>query len=302
MKKKYYFLFLLSTYIVRCSFLLAVLVQVNFLLAAKPSTEALKASKAKPKICWAFDYWPPYHAFNQNENSLEPEGVVVDWVKEVISEYNKGAAVKLALEYRQRPWKRAQHEVKKGSCDFLVTAITKVRKKYSKETEQPLFYLENKIFKAVESVAKDEQKRLAIKRWEGLWQKEKNSSKMLTLIAKQKILVGVTFLGDGWWKENLGEIPTHHVNQPRLVFKALFEKRADFAITSPQEANYMLRNETKKQQAKIVDTQIVVESTPMHFMVSKQSPYFGAVTKINTAIIALRNLGKLKGESIGTVK
>ena len=64
----------------------------------------------------------------------------------------------------------------------------------------------------------------------------------------------------------------------------------------------MLRNETPKQQAKIVDTQIVVESTPMHFMVSKKSSHFGAVTKINTAIIALRNIGKLKGKSIDTVK
>ena len=160
--------------------------QVNSLLVAKSSVETLKTSETNSKICWAFDYWPPYHAFNQNKNNPEPEGVVVDWVKEVISEYNKGAEVKLALEYRQRPWKRAQHEVKKGSCDFLVTAITQERQKYSKETGQPLFYLENKIFKAVESIAKNEQKRLAVERWERLWQEEKNSSTMLTIISSRK--------------------------------------------------------------------------------------------------------------------
>ena len=64
----------------------------------------------------------------------------------------------------------------------------------------------------------------------------------------------------------------------------------------------MLRNESPNQQAKIVDTQIVVESTPMHFMFSKKSPYFKFVTKINAAVAELRKTGKLQGNSFEITK
>ncbi len=254
-----------------------------------------KVSKSKKnRICWAFDYWPPYHSFNKKDDiyMAKPEGFLVDLIVNIIVHYNHKTNKDLIIDYRQRPWKRAQHEVRKGSCDFFVTALTTEREEYSLAIKEPVFYLENKIFKSREFIENSKEKESAMANLEGEWMLNKDSKKILQVLAKQRTLMGVTFLGDGWWKQNLSSIPTHHVNQPHLVFKALFEKRADFAITSTQEASYMLKDKVANAKKQIIDTGIIVESTPMYLMLSKKSSYKNISSDLLAVIKSLNNTVK----------
>jgi polar amino acid transport system substrate-binding protein len=233
--------------------LFKVVIIAIFSISAKPTP-----LKKESKITWAFDPWAPFHKLEPK--SKKANGILVELVNEAIVK-----KLSLDLKYKELPWKRAQHEVKSGSSDFIVTVPTKERAEYSIASKKPIYLLENKVY--YHKSNKKNQK--TISEWKSIEEIRKSS------------LTGVTQIGDGWWKKELKGVKTEYVRDLSSVLKMLASGRADFAIISEVEALELIKQKYKKND---FISGSVVDSSPFHILISKKSLHKNKITAINKYI------------------
>ena len=203
------------------------------------------SSFAKETLSWAFDPWPPFHEINKE--SKKPEGLLIELVQEIFEK-----ELNYKIVYNELPWKRCQYNVEKGINDFMVTVPTKIRLAYSSASPKPLIALKDNIL--VTYAGHPMLKNISqIKGVEDLIKKNYR---------------GVTYIGNGWWGENLeGKgVKTTFVKSHENVMKFLAKKQADFTAYSVSETDTYVKK--YNLEGKIVKTDVLVGSLNLHFMLS----------------------------------
>ncbi len=226
--------------------------------------EELKQIKDTVTVSYAYNKPLIYQVGNHGT------GVYPDILYEIFS-----VELGLQLDFQERPWKRAQTDIKMGRSDVIVTVPTSERLRYVLASRDPIYYLERKLYT-----------------YQGHTKlKEIQAIKTIADIIDLNLSMAA-IIGDGWYKENLLNkgVATRLVPDPRNSFRILADKRVDAIITSPSTAENVLRHEGVTE--KIVDTGISFRSAAAHILVSKKSKYAHRMNEIDQAIAKIIKDGR----------
>lgn len=182
----------------------------------------------------------------------------------------------LKVNHRTVPWPRAQFEVQQGESDFIIAIPTQERLKYSVSSNKPFFQLHMNIYT-----------------WTGHPKlKEIEMIENISDIKKLGLII-VTNAGNGWYKKHIEplHIPTITIPADESVVQFLAKKRADILIDTPIPTNFIIKQ--YNLQSQLIMTQAHFGGTNLHLLLSKKSPFFPMMSKIDKAIQDAHDNGSL---------
>lgn len=220
------------------------------------------------------DWFPIIYKKGEIKDNLDSCGHYNGLFIEILNKIFK-EKLKLNLNCRVLPWKRAQTSVKMGKTDFLITVPTESRLDYSIKSNEPIFQLYMQVYTYKDHKLLDEIKKI----------------KTVEDIIRLK-LTAVTNLGNEWHHENIDVhgVPTHHLRDENLV-EFLAAKRADILIDSIISTNNKI--ESLGLSSKIEATNVRFGPLDFHILVSKNSQKVTLMPEINNAIKSLKENGTL---------
>ena len=215
-----------------------------------------------------FGFTEAWKPFNWQENG-QYRGILVDIANEAIQK-RIGISV-LCYIY---PWKRAQHLVRKGSLDALMTNDP-LRKEWAEHSQEPLMELEWRIYSRV-------------------------SNPKLEQIKKAKSLEDlrpfqfIDYIGNGWAKANLvdANFNIHLVSKPPKVFALLAKGRGDLNIIPVIIGKYYIKELGLQDQ--IAELPFVIPAIPFHLVVGKKSPFTKILPAFDETIRQMKKDGSLQ--------
>ena len=181
------------------------------------------------------------------------------------------------LQFQNRPWKRAQTDVKMGRSDIIVTVPTEERLRYVVASSMPIYQLKRRLYTYPNHPQLPE-----IMTIENIDDVVKARLKMAAVI------------GDGWFKEKLLSrgVDANLVPDPRHSFRLLADGRVDLVITSPS----VYKNATRlnRNASRILDTHVDLESLAAHILIGKRSRYVARMPEINRILENMYESGQLQ--------
>ncbi len=214
------------------------------------------------KLTFAHLEWKPYTYTDANGQSV---GIFVDVMKEI---FEKRLSIKVVA--RNRPWKRAQLEVRDGDADVIITVPTQERLDYAQKSKSVVFPLYQSLF-----TYNNHPKLIEI-------QNIKTIEDILRLKLK-----AVSNLGNSWHKKNIQMlgVPTKLVSEDEKMIKILAHQRADILIDETIAINISI-NENGLND-KIVQTTVRYGPANFHLLMSKKSKFIKLMPKIDQIIFSL---------------
>lgn len=200
------------------------------------------------------------------------EGLYVDVLKQVF-ETELGMKVTMV----ERPWKRAQNDVRLGRADIMITVPTPDRLAYTHVVEPAVHVLQRSLFTS------HNHSRL----------KEISHVSTIADIAKLGLKM-TTNIGDGWHKKMVAGTTIETLYVPDLThsFLLVSDGRADLVVASRATAKNIM--DTRGLQGMLVETTGKIPEAQAHILVSKQSPLAADIDKINAAVETLVADGRLE--------
>ncbi len=230
-------------------------------------------NKPSETLIYVDEKWPPIFFENaQSPNGYGHEGLNIDILNEIFAK-----SLNLPLEIKQIPWKRAQQSIKRGSADLMITVPTEERKKFSIASNEPVLKLYMHAYTYKNHPRLNEIKTI----------KSADDIRELGLVA-------VTYLGNGWHKDNIDShsVKTVYITENEGVIKYLADKRADILIESNISVNYDAR--LGGLLPKITPTGVKFGPINFHLFMSKKSNHIEKMDDINIVIKTLNRKGVLE--------
>lgn len=219
-------------------------------------------------ISFAFHQWKPMIYIDEKK---EGQGVMADIAREV---FEDGMGLKLL--YNERPWSRAQLEVKNGDTDFIITVPTPERRGYALVSAQPFYSLSFYIYT-----------------YRGHEKLDKINRIKTAADIKDLNLVPVTNLGNGWHKQNIDihGINTHYVGKEKHILLFLANRRADIMIDVRLPTDYLIKKHGLSR--KIMRTQARFRSIDFHLILSRKSLFAKEMPLINQIFTRAKKEGRI---------
>ncbi|UTW58174.1 transporter substrate-binding domain-containing protein [Kordiimonas sp. SCSIO 12603] len=183
----------------------------------------------------------------------------------------------IQLKFENRPWKRAQIDVKMGRADIIVTVPTTERLRYVVPSVLPVYQLQRRLYTYPGHPRLDE---------------------ILTMRSVQDVIDArlkmAAVIGDGWFKEKLLSrgVDANLVPDPRNSFRLLSDRRTDLVITAPSVYKNVMVTEAIEKD--IFDTGVNLESISAHILMGKRSPYISLMPEVDHIISEMRRSGQLE--------
>ncbi len=246
----------------RIIFFLSLAFMSSFIISSPSNAQS-------PHIIFTFGDWKPI--IYRTEDG-QPQGLYFDLLTEIFTK-----EMGMTVEFRQRPWKRAQLEVENGEADFMITIPTDARAQYTVKTERPIFDL----YMGVYTYA-DHPKLEMIEQ-----------IKTVEDIAALDLLA-VTNLGNGWHAANIEEkgVRTFQAPEDINIAKVLAAKRADIMIDAIISMNQIIREERLSDRIELTDATF----GPLSFflLMSKKSQYLTRLPEFNQVFAKLTANGTVE--------
>ncbi len=209
--------------------------------------------------------WKP---FDWQENG-QYKGILIDIVNEAIQK-----RMGISVSYSIFPWERAQHLVREGVLDALISNGP-LRKEWSEHSNEVLMELEWRIY-------------------------INSSNPKLEQIKKAKTLEElrsfhfVDYIGNGWAKANLVDknFDIHLVSEPSKVFELIAKGRGDINIIPMIIGKYYLKELGLKNQ--ITELPSIVPAIPFHLVIGKKSPFTKILPKFDQVVKQMKEDGALQ--------
>lgn len=215
------------------------------------------------------DNWPP---FSYRDENNEMSGILVDIVKEVFE-----TKLNRPVVFYGYPWKRAQHNVKVGVHDALVTTATAERLAYGIKSNESVYTLEEKAFISTTSKHKEILSRLTLKN-----------------IAKLQSFKVCDMIGNGWAENFYGprKIDVEFFGDINLCFRSVAFKRYDIVIHVSAAGLTLLKSEGLHDKVEMLPT--VFDEVPFTLIVSKKSQHLDILPTFNKAIKVFKEDGGIQ--------
>ena len=196
-------------------------------------------------------------------------GILIDIADEAV-----GKRMGIAVSHEGYPWERANHLVKKGSIDALITNGP-LRKEWAEHGEEVAIMLERPVYVKAGS-SKFEQIKKA---------KTLEDLRPFRLIGER---------GSGWAKAHLVDknFDVHLVAGMDMIYKMLAKGRVDANINVSHIARYHISQLGLKDQ--IVELPPVSPPLPFHLVVGKKSPFTKIIPRFDETIREMKKDGALE--------
>ncbi|WP_028865947.1 substrate-binding periplasmic protein [Psychromonas aquimarina] len=211
-----------------------------------------------------FDSYPPY---SWNEKGVM-KGIFVDIAAEAL---NKRMGIEVV--HQGFPWARAQQRVRQLREDAFITVPTTERHEYtliSKETVLPvnfslLIHKDNTQLKKMQQIKK---------------------------LSDLEPFRQVSYLGNGWAKQNLGQMDIYWVANIERVLQLMENNRYDLFV----EATYAINSYIDKfdYEGSLLSIPVPFEPVRFHLCVGKNSAYTYLLPEFDAAIRKMREDGTLQ--------
>ncbi|WP_374656417.1 substrate-binding periplasmic protein [Dongia sp.] len=198
------------------------------------------------------------------EDEGEVRGIFVDVAREVFARL--GQPVDTALY----PWERAQQMVRQGEADGFITIATKARAEYASCGRIPV--LRAPLHPLVRA---DHPRRQEIE--------------AATDLADFKSFEIVSYLGNGWAKQNLAEHNVFFAADFQASLRGLAKGRGDLAFVTTTAGAYYLREYSL--QDKLVVLPMVADLFEYVLCLGKQSPHAGLLPEFDRVLEVMRAEG-----------
>jgi len=171
------------------------------------------------------------------------------------------------VNYIFRPWQRAQHEVKLGNADALLTTNTPERAQYTTSVPTPFYCFPLHLFTYKNHPRMDDLKKVET---------------LEDIAALQLILA--SNIGNGWQKTNIEQrgIQTRWLTTDEQVVKFVAMERSDGVIDLPFSFSKLINN--LNLQDTVVDTGVAFGPVYIHLMLGKNSPLIKRIDQIDKAL------------------
>ena len=221
-------------------------------------------------------YWVDDNSFApyiySNEKS-QPQGLFHEIVNE--------AFLRLGINYKLNlyPWARAQQMLKVGKADGMVTIATSERLK-SFVASNAIFTESLKVFYVKDNVNKE---------------KIKNISSLSELDQFSM----VSYLGNGWAKENLQHVSVTWAPSYSNAIQMLAVNRADIFLGLKHSVLFNINKLTqsslkiKSRLNKIISTNLVLTKMPYSLLIRKDSKFANIIPQFNNVITEMKYDGTL---------
>lgn len=226
------------------------------------------AEKTLAPISLAGAEWIPF--ISQDVEGI-PCGLYADIFNELFVE-----RLGVPFAYKERPWSRAQLEVKTGASDFVIALPTEERLDFAVASKEPFLLLYLSVY-----TYKDHEKLHEIEK-----------VKFLEDI-KRLGLTCVSNIGNGWHQANVESagIKTHYVLTEENAIQFLANKRADIMIDMVITTNSIV--EKLNLTSVVLATPARFGPIPLYFLMSKKSPYLSRMGEIEETFIKMQREGVL---------
>lgn len=210
--------------------------------------------------------WPPFSYRDENNKMT---GILVDIVKEVFEQ-----KLNRPVKVYGYPWKRVQHNVEIGVNDALITTATEHRLKYSVQSNEPVYTLEEKAFINKNSRHYDILSNLT-----------------LDNIATLKNYKVCDMIGNGWAKNFYATygIKFKRFKDMNICFRNIAFNRYDIAIHVGAAGLSQLKKESITDKIEILP--VVFAEVPFPLLVSKKSAHLDIIPAFDDAIKAFKAEG-----------
>lgn len=220
------------------------------------------------EVVLAASSWEPYTGVGEDGQG---HGIYVDILREVFEK-----ELGMDLKVRIFPWKRAQHFVKSGLADMVVTVATDERLHYAAKSDQQILDLSLHAFTYA-----DHPKLNLI------------NSIVEVKDIKRFGLIPVSNFGNNWHRDNIDNlgVATQYVPSEKHAFQVLAAKRADITLEPLFAGKYLIRQQG--MESKIIATKARLKPLAVHLLVSMKSPLIESMDDINGALARVRNSGRI---------
>jgi len=215
------------------------------------------------------DEWPPFYSVSKVDKGSR--GIFPEMIAHLFEQ-----ELGFKVQYKLRPWKRAQREIESGRSDFMLTIPTKARALYAQRASRPLFQLYLNLY-----IYADHPKIEAIKKIKTI-----EDIKALDLLL-------VSTAGNGWHESNVEKkgVRTEQVKTDLHAARFLASKRADGMIDVALSMSPKIKEAGLNGQIELTNVQF--GPVDFYIMMSKKSQYIGLMPDINNALDTLYKRGEL---------
>ncbi len=212
-------------------------------------------------------YFENFAPFSWKENG-QMRGIYVDIINETIGQ-EKG----IKVTHGGYPWKRAQIMVEKKRADAFITMPTARRKTYTIVSREPVHIFDIILYTHKKSRVISELKGVKIL---------KDLEKFHT----------VNYLGNGWAKENLGQMDLDWVPTLDDALTLLSRNLYDVFVGTSQTVQCHIKR--LGYQGQIIEIPIIVDSIPIHLCIGKNSVFADILPEFDKKMRVLRDSGQLQ--------
>jgi len=230
---------------------------------------ATMSASAKEKI--RFVYFDDYPPFGWEENGTM-RGIYIDIVNEVFKN-----RLKIPVEHKGFPWRRAQILVFDGAADGFCTVITPERLKFTDATQHSIIEADFKVFVP------------------------RNSSKLERLKQVSSILELrdfklVDYAGSGWANENLVDagLEVHWLERNEQIWKFLLLGRADATVKNEWTTRYSLKKQGYQEQFLELPHPMTPEPISFHIFIGKKSFFLPILKQADASLKQMKEDGTLQ--------
>ncbi|MDI9246344.1 transporter substrate-binding domain-containing protein [Marinobacter sp. CHS3-4] len=197
----------------------------------------------------------------------EPTGLFVDVLNEALEE-----RMGVSVQFIWQPWQRAQYSVETGQADGMVTVATPERLDYSRAVDTPIAHSSVAVF-----TSKGHPRMPEIREIE--------------TVADLEGFQLLTYLGDGWAKEKLGDIDVDFGGKDiEAIFKKLRWGRGDLFLQSRDVTEYYIE-ELGYEDAIVRVPGVEFGHIEFHLMIGKASPFLPLLPELDKRLREMREDG-----------
>ncbi|WP_374385060.1 substrate-binding periplasmic protein [Dongia sp.] len=217
-------------------------------------------AKEPVRIAFAIDLTPLSF-----EEGGAARGIFVDLAREAFEK-----RLQVPLSVNLYPWARAQQMVREGTADGFITVATKARQEYANCGRIPVLRV------PLHPLVRADDPKM----------ERMNAAASLADLKPFKI---ISYLGNGWAKENLADFNVHYAADFGASINGLAAGRGDLAFATTVAGGYYLREHNLAGQLTMLP--LVVDDYSYVLCLGKNSPMVGLLSEFDRVIEVMRAEG-----------
>jgi len=198
------------------------------------------------------------------------KGLIVDIANEALSN-----RMNLEISHHLFPWKRAQHSVRTGVMDALITNYTEERKQYTIASSELITNIRRSIF-------------------------VKKNNPIIPKLKDVQYLPQLTgysmgnYSGNGWAEKNLTDMQVTWGNSSISVLKMLSHNRFDIYIANPISTRFKLKNHGINNIVMLPNEILDIKPSRFRLLIRKDSEYTEILPRFDEVIKNMKKEGTLQ--------